>query len=42
MEVFYRNTEGAKDWLGALDLDLMDLDKLRVDQESAEVTQMEG
>lgn len=42
MEVFYRNTEGAKDWLAAMDLDLVDLDKLKVDQECAEVTQMEG
>ena len=42
LEVFYRNTEGAKDWLGAIDLDLLDIDKDTVQEDNANVDQMEG
>ena len=42
LEGFYRNREGARDFLELLDTDLVDLDKIRVDEECAEVTQMEG
>lgn len=36
LEVFYRNTEGAKDWLGALTIEGTDLEKDVVEQESNE------
>ena len=42
MEVFYRNTEGAKDWKNALDADLLGVDKDLADEESADINQMEG
>lgn len=42
LEVSYRNTEGAKDWLAAIDLQLSDLDKDLVEQQASGVTQMKG
>lgn len=42
LEKFYRNREGMRDWKEGLDMDLADLDMLRVDEESAEVSEMEG
>jgi len=42
LEVSYRNTEGAKDWLGAMNLELMNLEKDWVENEIADVTQIEG
>ena len=42
LEVSYRNTEGAKDWLAAIDLQLGDLDKDLVEQQASGVTQMKG
>lgn len=33
LEVFYRNTEGAKDWLESLQLDLTDIEQLEIYQE---------
>jgi hypothetical protein len=42
LEIFYRNTEGAKDWLGAIDLDLADIDKDSVQEDNANVDQMEN
>jgi len=42
LEKFHRNMEGMKGWLNALDLDLADLDMVTVEQECAEVNQMEG
>jgi hypothetical protein len=50
MEIFYRNTEGAKDWMGDPnnplpgtilgDIKLLNLDI--IEEEIAEVNQMEG
>jgi hypothetical protein len=42
MEVFYRNTEGAKDWLNGIDLDLSDIDKDQVHEDNASKDQLEG
>ncbi len=42
LEVFYRNTEGAKDWKGALDLDIAGLDKDLAEEELADICEMEG
>jgi hypothetical protein len=42
LELFYRNTEGAKDWLAGIDLDLVDIDKDSVAEENANSDQMEG
>jgi len=42
LEVSYRNTEGAKDWLNAIMLHLDGLEKDWVEQDIAEVDQMEG
>lgn len=42
LEIFYRNTEGAKDWLAAVDLDLMDIDKDKVHEDNANVDTLEG
>jgi len=36
LEVFYRNTEGAKDWLGAITAEASDVEKDVIEQESAE------
>jgi len=42
LEVFYRNTEGAKDWNNELMLELANLDKDEVDQAVYDINQMEG
>jgi hypothetical protein len=42
LETFYRNTEGAKDWLLAIDLDLTDIDKDLVHEDNVNVDQMEN
>jgi hypothetical protein len=42
LEISYRNTEGARDWLGAIDVELMDLFKDEVEEETANVDQLEG
>lgn len=42
LEVFYRNTEGVKDWKFALDMDIQGLDKDVVDEEISGVNEMEG
>lgn len=42
LEVFYRNTEGAKDWKGAMDLDLLGLDQDLVEEDYSGINQMEG
>ena len=42
LEVFYRNTEGAKDWLFALKEDVTEMDKDVAEEESAGITQIGG
>ena len=42
LEVFYRNTEGAKDWKNILDLDLISLDSMMADGEMSDIEEMEG
>ena len=42
LEVSYRNTEGANDWLRAITDDLMDIDKDTVHEDNANVDQLEG
>lgn len=42
LEVFYRNTEGAKDWKNALDLDLLGFDRDLAEEELADICEMEG
>ena len=42
LEVSYRNTEGAKDWMNPLMLELSNIEKDWVEESIAEVTQMEG
>ena len=42
LEVFYRNTEGAKDWLAAIDLDLVGIDKDAVHEDNVNVDTLEG
>jgi len=42
LEVSYRNTEGAKDWMGAIRLELEGLEKDLVEMEIADVTHIEG
>ena len=42
LEVSYRNTEGAKDWLAAIDMQLGELGKDFVEQQASGVTQMKG
>lgn len=42
LEMSYRNTEGANDWLAGIERDLIDVDKDTVAQENAQVDQMEG
>lgn len=42
LEVSYRNTEGAKDWLAAINMQLGDLGKDFVEQQASGVTQMKG
>lgn len=42
LETFYRNTEGAKDWMNALTIDVAGMDKDAAEEESAGVIRMEG
>lgn len=42
LEVSYRNTEGANDWLNAIKLELDGISKDAVEEESALINQMEG
>ena len=42
LEVFYRNTEGQKDWLFAMRDLLQGIDSDLVDQETADINEMEG
>lgn len=42
IEVAYRNTEGVKDWEGAINSELFGLGKDLVEEQSAEADQMEG
>lgn len=42
LEVFYRNTEGAQDWMRAIQLALMNLDQTAVQDEQVNINQMEG
>lgn len=42
LEVSYRNTEGAKDWMNAIRLELDGLEKDLIEEEIADVTQIEG
>lgn len=42
LEVFYRNTEGANDWLGALRLDLTSIDNMSADQQASDMEEMDG
>ena len=42
LEIFYRNTTGANDWLGAIDVDLLDIDKDSVQEVSENIDQLEG
>ena len=41
LEVFYRNTEGANDWLRALEMEGFELEKNYIEQESNEMEVME-
>ena len=42
LEVMYRNTEGANDWMRAIEMAVMGLGKDYVDEQIAETNQMEG
>jgi hypothetical protein len=42
MEVFNRNTQGAKDWLNAINADSMGIDKDIVEEEISGISAMEG
>jgi len=42
LEVFYRNTEGAKDWHNALMIDVTGLDHDEADTESYQINQIGG
>jgi hypothetical protein len=42
LEIMYRNSEGAKDWLAAIDVDLRDLDKDNIQEDVTNVDTMEG
>lgn len=42
LEVFYRNTAGANDWLAAIRLDIDSLEKDAVEEEVAELEELEG
>jgi len=42
IEVFYRNTEGAKDWMSAIELEARTIDMDIVEEEITDVSQMEG
>lgn len=42
LEVSYRNTEGAKDWLNSIKLEIENIDKDTVEEDVAEVREMDG
>lgn len=42
MEVFHRNTEGAKDWLNAIHLEASEIEKDAITQDVAELEEMKG
>jgi hypothetical protein len=42
LEIFYRNTSGANDWLSAIEVDLLDIDKDKVQEDTENVDQLEG
>lgn len=42
LEVFYRNSEGANDWLNAVLVDLQDIEQMQVFQDIQEKDEMEG
>lgn len=42
LETFYRNTEGAKDWMSALQIRIQGIDFNTAEQDAAGVNQMEG
>lgn len=42
VEVFHRNREGMKDWLDAINIDVGGIDKDTVDEDVAELTEMQG
>ena len=42
LETFYRNTEGVKDWKGALIDDVTGMDKDAAEEEAADITEMGG
>lgn len=42
IEIFNRNTEGTRDWEGAIDRKLVDIEQDLVAEEGHEITQMEG
>ena len=42
LEVAYRNTEGANDWMGALNNELMSLEYDQISEEITGIDQMEG
>ena len=42
LEEFYRNTEGMRDWIEAINRDLRGIDFDLAFQESAEITSMRG
>lgn len=42
MEVFYRNTEGSRDWMNAITIDMAQLNSDIIEEEIAEISQMEG
>ena len=42
LELFYRNTAGARDWLDGINLDLADIDKDTVHEDNSNVDQLEG
>jgi hypothetical protein len=42
LEKFQRNTEGVKDWMEAIKLELNEIDSDLVEEETAEISQMGG
>lgn len=42
LEVFYRNTEGSKDWMNALQVELTNIEMDSIEEEIAELEEMEG
>lgn len=42
LEIGYRNSSGARDWLSSIGIDLVEIDKEYVEEQAANVTEMEG